>query len=448
MTVSDLPVTLLRKATIAGADLIPHREDGSPSTDLGDTHSILLSGHRLQVTVPSGYKEYHLLTLLYFLENRTLEQAAYLQKSLAFWGALRKEVPTVSTVDRRDLLEYLTGGSEESAWLKSVEASAQFDRGLTGANGAGDAMEVDGSAGKRSGDEISPEAKRQRLEVEKDFEAVRRIQEKEKTLINVRNFLSIKTSKDFSLALKYSGEFLRPPKSSSKPSSSSQPSSSSKPPPSSSSRPPHPSQAPRSSRPGEKPSSSSRPTTDRPPSSRPTDSSRGRPSSQPVRIPIIMVPAAAQATITLHNVKSLLIDYVYKPTEEYLTRGDSKPPMVVLERKSTAQPMQGPKTFHVYDSIDKLKPEDWDRVCAVFATGQEWQFKNWKYGAPVNIFAKVKGYAWKFQDEPPNEKVKNWNVTMLEIHRVRRHLDAQTVNDFWLSLDNWIREKKGGRFMN
>ena len=39
----------------------------------------------------------------------------------------------------------------------------------------------------------------------------------------------------------------------------------------------------------------------------------------------------------------------------------------------------------------KLNPNDWDRVVAVFATGQGWQFKDWPagYSNVVELFSKV-----------------------------------------------------------
>lgn len=40
----------------------------------------------------------------------------------------------------------------------------------------------------------------------------------------------------------------------------------------------------------------------------------------------------------------------------------------------------------------KLSPKDWERVVAVFATGQAWQFKDWPpgYSNPVELFSKVR----------------------------------------------------------
>ncbi|KAJ3118632.1 accessory factor associated with RNA polymerase II [Phlyctochytrium bullatum] len=453
MTNPPLPVVLLRKAHLANADLQPQTATGSPATGLGDTHTVLLDGVRFPVDTPSGYKDYPLQTLLFFLEHRLLEQAAYMQTSVAYWEPLGRMPPLVRIVDRRDLLEYLTGASEESSYLRGVVGKA------VGIGAEGNQI----AGAKRPGEDLdSEEFKKKKLEYDQDKESLKDLLAREKTLVNHSTFMSMKMSKGFTLALQHAADFLgRPlpatavaPKAAI-PVPAPAPASSKgvpRPPglPSSSSRhlPPAPGAPPSASRPRTVPSAL-------PPV--PSSSSRDkRPSAAPSKIPgkpgkplipIIMVPAALQSTLTLYNVKTFLVDGKWVPTEEFLNKGDSKPPFVEIERKPGANAQTGPRTFHVYDSVDKLRSEDWNRIVAVFATGQEWQFKNWKFGAPVNIFSRVKGYCLKFTDEPPHPKIKTWSVSLLEIHRVRRHLDAQTVTDFWLSLDNWVREKKGGMFM-
>jgi parafibromin len=46
--------------------------------------------------------------------------------------------------------------------------------------------------------------------------------------------------------------------------------------------------------------------------------------------------------------------------------------------------------YQVIDSVDRLKPDDWKRVVAVFVTGAEWQFKNWVWQNPLDIFSNGK----------------------------------------------------------
>lgn len=48
---------------------------------------------------------------------------------------------------------------------------------------------------------------------------------------------------------------------------------------------------------------------------------------------------------------------------------------------------QTPVSYQIIDSAQKLKPEDWKRVAAVFVQGNTWQFKGWKWATPLEIFS-------------------------------------------------------------
>lgn len=449
------PITLLRQCTMA--DIPPRlvRADGSPAKDLSEADRVLFpttttpssttSVSSFAVTDAAGYKDYSLLTLLFFAEHRKLDQSNYLQKSLAFWaeaGAARgRDVPSVSIIDRRDLIEYLTGVSETSQWVVGSApgtALVAADKGAAEERSLGDSASKEG---KRSAedDQESLELKRARQAVAEDWILIKAVIDRERSIVNMKNFLSSKSTKSFSLALKYGGEVLRPPKIvapqvSSASKTTSRPSGSSNQAPSSSSKP----------APSQSSSSKSRSSSSHHSSKLSSSSSKSKSSASAIKMPIIVVPAALQAMITLHNVKGFLVDSKYEPTEEFVKRGDSKPPKVIIDRKVVVPGC--PKSFEIIDSVDRLASEDWERIVAVFATGQEWQFKNWRFGTVVNILAKVKGFCVTFNDEPLNDKLKNWNVTSLTIHRSRRHLDAQEVSRFWSVVDSFIRESKGELF--
>jgi parafibromin len=66
---------------------------------------------------------------------------------------------------------------------------------------------------------------------------------------------------------------------------------------------------------------------------------------------------------------------------------DKKPLQVSITRDPKKLSAASQPKFLILDSIDTLKPDDWARVVAVFATGQEWQFKRWKWSKPVDIFS-------------------------------------------------------------
>lgn len=72
-----------------------------------------------------------------------------------------------------------------------------------------------------------------------------------------------------------------------------------------------------------------------------------------------------------------------------------------------------------------------DRIVAVFALGQEWQFKGWKWKQPVEIFNSGKfillilvcGFSLKFTDEPPKSTVQSWKVEQLNVIFNIKNLD-------------------------
>ncbi|KAJ3326684.1 hypothetical protein HDU76_012727 [Blyttiomyces sp. JEL0837] len=494
MSASSLPVVLLRKATVSASTtpLKLIKADGTPTTELRDAQQVSLpiiqstndpqnqfqNYKTFAVTDPSGYKDYSLLTLIFFLEHQKLDQAAYLQRSLAYWSEVSKDVPSVSFIDRRDLMEYLTGVSESSVWLKRREEEIGVsgapvtggfgDRTGDDSGAGGDPMAIDGAKRAADDDLDNPEAKRMRMAMQEDWPAVKRIMARERSILTLQNYLSAKAASTFPLALKYSAEILRPGKQTSS-SSSSKPgvptsSSSARPGavPSSSSRHSQPSSSSSShakppSKPGAPTSSSS--SSHKPSSSshKPSSSSNGTSkggsgsssSTSNKKIPIIVVPAALSATITLFNIKQFIgaDNPTYVPTETFVQRSEQKPPMVMIERKNV--PTNIPRVYQVIDSVDRLRADDWSRIVAVFATGQEWQFKNWKIGSgsPVEIFSKVKGFCLKWSTDVANEKVKAWNVTVLSVSRERRHLDYQVAGEFWRELDTWIAKNRPGQFL-
>lgn len=48
-------------------------------------------------------------------------------------------------------------------------------------------------------------------------------------------------------------------------------------------------------------------------------------------------------------------------------------------------------------------------------TGQAWQFKPYKWNDPKVLFHHVKGIYVSLTSDPPNTKIKDWNVTELKV---------------------------------
>jgi len=75
-------------------------------------------------------------------------------------------------------------------------------------------------------------------------------------------------------------------------------------------------------------------------------------------------------------------------------------------------------------------------------TGQAWQFRPYKWNEPRQLFHHVKGIYVSWSNDPPNTKIKDWNVTELKIDPHRRHVDKSVVAHFWKTLDDWTMSNK------
>ena len=84
------------------------------------------------------------------------------------------------------------------------------------------------------------------------------------------------------------------------------------------------------------------------------------------------------------------------------------------------------------EALQKFGQDAWDRVVCVMTTGQAWQFKPYKWSDPKVLFHHgkgfihfsnpfdsrffaVKGFYVSLTSDPPNTKIKDWNVTELKV---------------------------------
>ncbi|KAH9930856.1 CDC73-domain-containing protein [Fomitopsis serialis] len=171
--------------------------------------------------------------------------------------------------------------------------------------------------------------------------------------------------------------------------------------------------------------------------------------------PIIIISSSPTALITMHNVKRFLQDAVFEPSQEARARaaaeGNARPEdMIPIYRKRTTIDPSGRETqtharYFVVDGTEalaKFGADAWDRVVCVMTTGQAWQFKPYKWNEPKTLFHHVKGFYMAWANDPPNPKIKDWNVTELKIDQHRRHIDKSVVAHFWKTLDTWTMTNK------
>jgi parafibromin len=110
-------------------------------------------------------------------------------------------------------------------------------------------------------------------------------------------------------------------------------------------------------------------------------------SGKDCRPPIIIVPSALSGIISSMNAVDFLENNSYVTIEEKRKNGGQRE----KERQITRNLPGGVKAKYLLVDNANLNPKDWDRVVAVFAMGQAWQFKDWPegYTNPVDLFNKV-----------------------------------------------------------
>nr|KAJ3422487.1 accessory factor associated with RNA polymerase II [Polyrhizophydium stewartii] len=372
-----------------------------------------------KITDRSGYKDYEVGSVLFFFLNMTLDHQSYLRQ-LSATATQGRDVVPISFIDRKDLIDYLTGVIATSVNVRSAVSHAGTGDGTAG-SAAGE-----GISAATSLDAFVQEIARKRKILPEatvlDKENTKRICAIERTINTPSsNFTSIQ-KQAYDKFVRGKDDSSRTAQSSSKPTSS---------------RNPRLQKSQSSSQQKSKPDLKT---------TKIAAAAASGKLQKPTKdaFPIIMVPAAAQSLLTLYNVKEFLIDQKFTSTDEYRNRGEHKPTQVILERDPSKLAPGSQKKFLVLDSIETLRPPDWDRVVAVFTNGQEWQFRGWKWDKPVDIFHNVLGFSLKFQDEPPPGQTPSWNVEVLNIHRSRRYLDGPVVYNFWQKIDGKVKASKAG----
>ncbi|XP_057450223.1 protein CDC73 homolog [Lotus japonicus] len=159
-------------------------------------------------------------------------------------------------------------------------------------------------------------------------------------------------------------------------------------------------------------------------------------------VPIILVPSAFQTLITIYNVKEFLEDGIYIPTDVKVKQmKGTRPDCVTVQKKLSRDRVVA--AYEVRDKPSTLKPEDWDRVVAVFVLGKEWQFKEWPFKDHVEIFNKIIGFFIRFEDDSMEsvKTVKQWNVKIISISKNKRHQDRAAALDVWDRLEEFVRSR-------
>lgn len=157
--------------------------------------------------------------------------------------------------------------------------------------------------------------------------------------------------------------------------------------------------------------------------------------------PIIILSPSAISMLTMNNVKSFLQDGKFIDPQTNTTNAVESSNMVQIIRQS--KKFNKKIKFVVVNNVEKffVKPEYWDRVVAIFTTGQEWQFKNYKINKPNLLFQTVKGFYVNYTGDIVPNNIKNWNVQVISLDRNQRFKDRQISEFLWESIERFMFSK-------
>lgn len=157
--------------------------------------------------------------------------------------------------------------------------------------------------------------------------------------------------------------------------------------------------------------------------------------------PIIIVSPATTALMSLSNIKEFLEEGRF--VEPSLQRSENN---VVTINHSSPNLVQAAQLIMVVDNVDLFtKPEYWDRVVAIFTTGQAWQFLKFKYSKPEILFQHYHGFFVTYSGGIVPKQISDWNVTAISVDRGdKRFRDKMIVRDLWLQLERILISKGYG----
>ena len=130
--------------------------------------------------------------------------------------------------------------------------------------------------------------------------------------------------------------------------------------------------------------------------------------------PYIIVPAALTGVLSIFNAQDLLQRSAYVSIEEKKQQSGAKRESVVIVNRT--MPDGRTEQYKVIDNPRALRPEDWEhRVVAVFVSGQAWQFKDWHWSNPAELFQNVLGVHLTMDGRVVDSTVQSWNCKVLKV---------------------------------
>lgn len=159
-----------------------------------------------------------------------------------------------------------------------------------------------------------------------------------------------------------------------------------------------------------------------------------------LKLPIIIISPSTSSLLSLSNIKQFLEESKFiEPTNSELSRPSNG--VVVINHKSDRLAPVAHK-ITVVDNVDNFtKPEYWDRVIAIFTTGQSWQFTKYKQNRPELLFQRYAGFYIGYQGDMVPSQIKDWNVNEIKVNKDRRFRDKMIVKDLWFDIEKILIQR-------
>lgn len=403
------PLLVLRKCLKSGEEISLHDNSGNAVKELSQSVFLKFSKLIYPRDIPTNFRSkrgagdfYPLDAVWFMLQCRESSFGEYMQE------ARRMGVMAVSLVDRKELLAYLEEDvrPEECPYVDTAAVLPMPRR--TFGQGEEPPLEEEEEEEAKMGDGRDMSRSLAPTEVGRQVTKSRPVRSREASLLA--------SSKDFTNVMEAAKDLL---KSLTASEASSAPVATNKPPQSLI----------------EQIASANKPVPER------TSSSRSSSTSSPKPIvPIIIVPAASSATLTMYNCLRFLDKGQFTTTSEAKSHSRGKENMLSFDHKFG--PASRTIRFQIVDNPARLVKDDWSRVVAVFVQGSLWQFKGWKWESPVELFQNVLGFSLQFDDAQVDSNVASWKVHRLTISRSHRHLDATAVFQFWARIEDHLKARR------
>jgi parafibromin len=164
--------------------------------------------------------------------------------------------------------------------------------------------------------------------------------------------------------------------------------------------------------------------------------------------PIILLSPSASSLLRMSNVKSFLESGRYVPPDNSSTAS-----MLHISRVMKEIDPGRPMRFILVEGPEQFKPEYWNRVVAVFTTGQAWQFKNYRWSNPTDLFKHVMGLyiGWRGDATPDAVRGYGHRVMTVAVEKWRdpsapgaessRWRDREVVENIWKAIEASMRAK-------